>query len=167
MLRRLFFLFPDEPNAQSAVDKLIELDIPLQRIHVLARNIKLKTLPKATLRNKSDTVFHIEPLLWVTNLTLFMLALISFVVALVIGELLWAGISLALMAASFIAGEKLVVYIPYVHLSEFNVALSHGEILLMIDVQANRVAEIEGFVHHKYPEANIGGDSSTMEVSDS
>ena len=36
-------------------------------------------------------------------------------------------------------------------------ALSHGEILLMIDIPSNRVLEIENFVHHKYPEAVVGG----------
>ena len=55
------------------------------------------------------------------------------------------------------------MHVPDVHLTEFTDALSHGEILLMVDVPASRVAEIEDFVHHRYPEAVVGGVSWTVE----
>ena len=95
---------------------------------------------------------------------MFALALIALVIALVAGEFNWAMISLAIMAVTFILGEQFVVHVPAVHLTEFTDALSHGEILLMIDVPSNRVVEIEDFVHHKYPEAAVGGVSWSMEV---
>ena len=156
MLRRLFFLFPDEPHAQRVVDKLVSLDIPEQRIHALARD-ELRTLPQATQRQKNDTAFYLEKLLWKANLAVFTLAFITFIIAVIAGEFVWSMISLALMAVTFIAGEQFVVHVPDVHLSEFSDALSHGEILLMIDLPLNRVTEIEDFVHHKYPEAAVGG----------
>jgi hypothetical protein len=53
-----------------------------------------------------------------------------------------------------------------VYLTEFTDALSHGEVLLMIDVPAKRVAEIEDFVHHRYPEACVGGVGWSMGVLD-
>lgn len=43
MLRRLYFLFPDEPHAQRAVDDLISLDISQRRIHAIAKNVELKS----------------------------------------------------------------------------------------------------------------------------
>ena len=79
MLRRLFFLFPDEPQAQRAVDELVFLDIPTRQIHAMARNVELKTLPQATQRQKDDTAFRIERVLWVANLSAFALALIALV----------------------------------------------------------------------------------------
>ena len=163
MLRRLFFLFPDEPHAQRAVNHLVSLDIPKRRIHAIARNVELKTLPQATQRQKNDTAFRIERFLWSSNLFVFFLALIAIVVTLVAGEFIWSMICLAIMAVTFIAGEQFAVRVPNVHLTEFTDALSHGEILLMIDVPSNRVAYIEGFVHHNYPEAAVGGVSWSVE----
>ena len=163
MLRRLFFLFPDEPHAQRAVDQLVNLNIPLRRIHAIA-TVELKTLPQATQRQKKDTAFRIERFLWGANLVVFTLALAALVIAIVNAEFNWAMIALSIMAITFIAGEQFAVHIPRVHLDEFTDALSHGEILLMIDVPSKRVAEIEDFVHHKYPEAAVGGVSWSTEA---
>lgn len=164
MLRRLFFLFPDEPHAQRAVNQLVSLDIPERRIHAIARGVELKSLPPATQRQKNDIAFRIEWFLWSADLVVFALALIAFVITLASGNFIWSMISLAIMAVTFIAGEQFVVHVPDVHLSEFVDALSHGEILLMIDVPLNRVSEIEDFVHHRYPEAVVGGVSWSIDA---
>ena len=163
MLRRLFFLFPDEAHAQRAVSQLVSLNIPTRRIHAIARDVELKSLPEATQRQNNDTAFRIEGFLWRSNLVIFSLALIALVTALVAGEFIWAIIPLAIMTVTFIAGAQFVVNVPDVHLTEFIDALSHGEILLMIDVPSNRVAYIERFVHHNYPEAAVGGVSWSVE----
>ncbi|MBE9567216.1 MAG: hypothetical protein IMF14_00880 [Proteobacteria bacterium] len=164
MLRRLYFLFPDEPHAQRVVDKLLGLDIPERRIHSIARGVELETLPQSTQRQKNDTAYYLEWFFWRANLAVFVLALIASVIALVAGEFIWIMVSLAVMAVTFIAGEQFVVHVPDVHLAEFADALSHGEILLMIDVPSSRVAEIESFVHHRYPEAAVGGVGWSMDA---
>ena len=164
MLRRLFFLFPDEPHAQRVVDQLISLDIPQRRIHAIGKNIEFKTLPQATQRQKNDTVFRLERFLWSANLAVFILALAALVIALLAGEFNWAMVSLLVMAATFFAGEQFAVHVPDVHLTEFTDALSRGEILLMIDVPSKRVAEIENFIHRKYPEAFDGGVSWSVDA---
>ena len=164
MLRRLFFLFPDEAHAQRAVDQLVLRDIPLRRIHAMSKNVTLKTLPPATQRQKDDTAFFIERVLWSANLTLFAIALVELVFSFVASEFMWAVISFLIMASTFIAGEQFVVHVPTVHLTEFTGALSHGEILLMIDVPFKRLVEIEDYVHHTYPEAVVGGVSWSVEA---
>ncbi len=164
MLRRLFFLFPDEPHAQRVVDQLVSLNIPIRRFHAIGQNIELKTLPQATQRQKNDTAFRIEKFLWSANLAVFALALVALVTALVAGEFNWVMISLLVMAVTFIAGEQFAVRVPDVHLTEFTDALSRGEILLMIDVPSKRVAEIENFIHRKYPEAFGGGVSWSVDA---
>lgn len=166
MLRRLYFLFPDEPHAQAAVDKLVDMDIPERRIHAVARNVELKTLPQATQRQKDDTAFRIEWFFWTANLAVFALAVIALIIALIYAEFLWAMLAFSVMAISFIAGEQFVVHVPDVHLNEFNDALAHGEILLMIDVPKDRVVEIEDFVHHRYPVATVGGVSWSVDAFD-
>ena len=164
MLRRLYFLFPDEPHAQRAVDDLISLDIPERRINAIAKNVELKTLPQATHRQRSDTAFRVEWFLWTANLVVFMLALTALVIVLIEAAFIWAVIPFTIMIATFVAGEYFVVHIPNVHLNEFTNALAHGEILLMVDVPKDSVAQIEHFIHHKYPVAVIGGVSWSVDA---
>lgn len=164
MLRRLFFLFPDEEHAQRVVNQLISRDVPRRRMHAIARGVKLNTLPEATERQKNDTAFRVEWFFWNANLLLFAFAFIALVASLIAGAMVWSGISLLLILATFIAGEQFVLRVPDVHLTEFTDALSHGEILLMIDVPGNRVAEIENFVHHHHPAAATGGVSWTLDA---
>jgi len=67
------------------------------------------------------------------------------------------------MLISFTTGEQFVVRIPDVQLAEFTDALSHGEILLMLDVSLFHVTEIQNLVHMQHPEAAVGGVSWTMD----
>ena len=164
MLRRLFFLFPDEEHAQRAVNQLISRNIPRRRMHAMTHGVKLNTLPEATERQKNDTAFRLEWLLRNANLVLFACAFIGLIASLIAGAMVWSGILLLFVLASFIAGEQFVVRVPDVHLTEFSDALSHGEILLMIDVPGYRVAEVENFVHHHHPSAAVGGVSWTMDA---
>jgi hypothetical protein len=166
MLRRLFFLFPDTEHAQSVVDELVQKGINTRYIHAVARGVDLKSLPEATERQKADTTFRLEWFLWSTNLMLFFLALIAFIFSLMSAALLWSAVSLLVMLVAFIAGEQFVVRVPDVHLTEFTDALSHGEVLLMIDVPARRVAEIEDLVHNRHPEACVGGVGWAMGAFD-
>lgn len=166
MLRRLFFLFPDTEHAQGVVDELIQRGISTRYIHAIARGVDLKALPAATKRQKADTAFRLERFIWSANLMLFLVALIVFISSLISADLLWAGVSLLVMLITFIAGEQFVVRVPDVHLSEFTDALSHGEVLLMIDVPARRVAEIGDFIHHRHPEACVGGVGWSIGVLD-
>ena len=164
MLRRLFFLFPDTEHAQRAVDHLGERGVAVRRMHTIAKGVDLGSLPKATARQKRDTKFFLERLVWNTNLVLFALAAIVFIASLVLGSVIWAALSLFVMLLTFISGEQFAVKVPDVHLTEFTDALAHGEVLLMVDVPVYRVAEIEGFVHHHHPEAAVGGVSWTLDT---
>lgn len=164
MLRRLFFLFPDEKHAQLVVNQLIFQRISERNIHAIATGVELKALPEATERQKKDTAFRIERFLWSANLLFFAIALIVFFVTLIMAAFYWTLLALFVMTATFFAGEHFVVHVPDVHLTEFTDALSHGEILLMVDVPAGRVAEIEDFVHHRHPEAVVGGVSWSVDA---
>ena len=164
MLRRLFFLFPDEEHAQRVVNHLVFLNISERNIHAISHGVELKTLPEATERQKNDTAFRVESFLWNANLLLFVIALVTFVVALVMTAFYWSLAALFVMAVTFFAGEHFIVNVPDVHLTEFTDALSHGEILLMVDVPAERVAEIEKAVHYHHPEAVVGGVSWAVDA---
>ena len=164
MLRRLFFLFPDEKHAQRAVDQLINQNIPERHMHAIARGVELSSLPEATERQKKDTAFRVEQFLWNANLLLFAAALILLIASLAVAAWFWSGFALVTMLISFFAGQQFVVRIPDVHLTEFTDALAHGEILLMVDVSLYRITEIESFIHRHHPEAVVGGASWTMDA---
>ncbi len=164
MLRRLFFLFPDEKHAQRAVDQLINQNIPERHMHAITRGDRLSSLPEATERQKNDTAFRVEQFLWKANLLLFAVALIILIASLTAAEWFWSGFALLTMLITFFAGQQFVLRIPDVHLTEFTDALSHGEILLMVDVSLYRVAEIEHFIHQQHPEAAVGGTSWTVDA---
>ncbi len=164
MRRRLFFLFPDTDHARRVVDELIDKGVHRRHIHTIAEGVDLKDLPEATERQKADTTFRLEWFIWNTNLMLFFAALVVFFASLVMSSYLWIAISLLVMLITFVAGEQFAVRIPDVHLTEFTDALAHGEILLMVDVPGYRVAEIEDHIHHKHPEACVGGVSWTVDV---
>ena len=164
MLRRLYFLFPDEMHAQRVINQLIHTDVPESRFHAISRGVKLQTLPEATDRQKNDTAFKIENFFWILNLSVFAFATLILFVALLYVELTWVVSSVILMLATFFAGKQFVLNIPGVHLTEFTDALSHGEILLMVDVPISRVAEVESFVHYHHPEAAFGGESWSVDV---
>ena len=164
MLRRLYFLFPDEKHAQLTVDHLKARALPLKRIHAMTSGVELNTLPKATERQKNDTAFQIEQFLWKVNLIIFAAALFAFAVSLVVGQWFWVGLSLVMMLITFFGGKFFVEHMPHDHLTDFTSALAHGEILLMVDVPFYRVTETVEYVEHQHPEARLDGASWTVEA---
>lgn len=162
MSRRLFFLFPDTEHAQHVVDELVNKGISPRHMHTIANGVDLGNLPEATERQKKDVKFRLEWFIWNTNLVLFAAAVFALVASLVAGSIVWALVSVLIMALTFLAGERFAVKIPDVQLTEFTDALSHGEVLLMIDVPKHQVAEIEDHVHHRHPEASVGGVGWTI-----
>jgi len=158
MRRRLYFLFPDETLAGRVVGELESAGIQGRHIHAVTREgMKLSRLPAATRRQSRDACCTLETILWNANLVVFGLALVVLVISLAQGYAVWSVLALAVMGATFVAGERFAVTVPRVHLDEFREALAHGEILLMVDVPRNRVAEIEDLVHRRHPEAAVGG----------
>ena len=163
MLRRLFFLFPDVERTRLAVVGLQQRGVNTSRVHVMADSAELDGLPEATPRQKQDVAFQLEKIIWTSNLILFGLLLGMMIIALTAGKLLAAIILLALLLVSFLVAEQFVVKVPNVHLSEFEHALSHGDILMMVDVHAAEVTEIEEFIHRHYPYAVVGGVGWTLD----
>jgi hypothetical protein len=158
MKRRLYFLLPDRAHALSVVDELARERISIENIHALgSRGTQLDGLPIASPRQFSDAASHLESFLWNANLLSFVVALGMFIVLLVTtGWNLWLLVPAAIMMANFLAGLRFT-RLPNTHLDEFRDALAHGEILLMVDVTEQRVADIEHQIHHHHPEATVGG----------
>ena len=158
MNRRLYFLLPDKAHALSVVDELARERISIENMHALgSKDTQLDGLPGASLRQYNDAASHLESFLWNANLLSFFVALGMFIIMLVTtGWNLWLLVPAAIMMANFLAGLRFT-RLPNTHLDEFRDAMAHGEILLMVDVPEQRVADIENQVHHHHPEATVGG----------
>ena len=159
MKRRLYFLFPDSGHAGTVVNELRIQGIERKFIHAVAgRGGNLNGLPAASHSQQQDLGSRVENFLWGGNLALFFAALfVTIVIMLLQVEWYWLLLPIGLMLVCFVMGLKFVTHIPNVHLAEFQDAMQHREILLMIDVPARRVAEVEELVHRYHPEAVVGG----------
>jgi len=159
MKRRLYFLFPDSEHARTVVNELEARGIERKFIHAIAgRGGDLSGLPGASHSQQQDLASRVESVLWGSNLALFFAALfVMLVIVLLKVEWYWLLLPVGFMLVSFLMGLKFVTRIPNVHLDEFKNAMQHREILLMIDVAAGQVADVEELVHRHHPEAVTGG----------
>ncbi len=165
MKRRVYFLFPDVRSTARVVTELREAGFAEAQLHTVARDdIDLGDLPPATPAQRSDLAHRLEDWLWGGNLALFFVLLAAWVVWMAMAPSWWSVILLVLAAACVALGYAFVRRVPDTHLDEFATALTHGEILLMVDVPARRVREVEALVAAHHPEALTGGVSWTMDL---
>ncbi len=163
LLRRLYFLFPDAATTAAAVHELSQRGVDQRHMHALARSAaEAEHLPLASTAQRRDLSRRLETLLWDGNLGLFFVALALLVIALYQDWALLAVLMAAAMVVTFLLGLRATL-LPDVHLEEFQDALAHGEVLLMIDVPKSRVAEVEDHVHRHHPAATVGGVGWSVE----
>lgn len=158
MLRRLYFVLPDANRATDIVRELLQSGVAAQRIALASRRPQKLEIAGMTMQTASDDPgARIEHRLWNLNLLIFfaaLLALIGMLAAQV--NMAWLSLPALIMLASFVAGERFT-HVPNTHLQEFAAALRHGEVVLMVNVPPDRVAEIEALVHQHHPDAAVGG----------
>jgi hypothetical protein len=158
MKRRLYFLLPDNAHARVVVKELESRGIERKFMHAIAgRGGNTSGLPGTSQMQRNDGGAVIERYLWGGNLALFFMALIALVVLALLPLGWWWLLPAGIMLVSFLTGLEFVMRTPNVHLAEFQSAMHHREILLMIDVPARQVAEVEEVVHRRHPEAIAGG----------
>ena len=158
MERRLYFTFPQAAQARRVVNELADNRIPLTAIHSVARDGGvLGDVPSATPAQRSDLVWKLERLYWTANLAVFFIALVGLLAAIYLGHLIFAATALLVLLLTFVSGERFAVRLPHAHLGELHVPLRHGEVVVMVDVPASRVREVEQLVSRRHPEVGVGG----------
>jgi len=163
--RRLYFIVPDESQAIRVVTDIEAAGIDRQHMHAIpGKGVTLMQLPPATDKQQHDAAWQLERRVWTGNMALFALALAGLIASLVWESPIGSVLSLAIMVLTFTAGALFAMRVPDTHLDEFRGALSHSEVLLMVDVPTARVAEIEDLVGRRHPEAIAGGTSWTIEA---
>ncbi len=160
MYLRLYFLLPDEHHVRAAIDTLRAAGVSDRKIRAHKRN-KINAGHIANWQ-RLDPAERFERIAWRVDLALFFIALFMFCAALWSASVIFIVLSLLVMTVSFLLGSFFAEYVPRVHLREFEHALSHGEVLLTVDVRDDRVAEIETRMHREHPAAIAGGSSWTL-----
>jgi hypothetical protein len=163
MLRRLYFVVPDESHAMQIMTDLEAIGVGREHVHAIpGKGVHLTQLPPATARQRHDAVWHLERVLWNANMGVFWIALAGLLAAVYFDSLAGALAAVAIMLAAFLGGAWFATHVPDVHLEEFRSTLAHGEILLMVDVPKRRVFEVEETVERRHPEAVAGGTGWTI-----
>ncbi len=166
MRRRLYFVLPDQDSAARISDELLLARIEDRHLHFMARRgMALPGVHEASFLQKSDAVHGAE---------------LGFVVGALGGLLLGAymyftppeGAQLqpvtilasTLMGALFgiWASSLVALSIPNSRLRPFHAAIDAGKVLLIADVPARRVEEIQRLIHARHPEAADYGLEPTV-----
>jgi hypothetical protein len=160
-MRRLYFLVPDIEHTRKIVDELLVARVDEKHIHVIAKEgTPLEDLPEAGLSQKSDLVPALERGLTLGGITGVLVGLVALTVP-PAGVVLGGGAILASTLAGAGVGAWMAtmigVDVPNTRLAQFEEAIKHGEVLMMVDVAKDRVEEIDDLVKKHHPEAEIKG----------
>jgi hypothetical protein len=157
-MRRIYFLVPDLATTHAIVDEAKAAGIEERHLHVIGpENVPLEDLPEASLLQKSDFLPAIERAIPLGAATGLLAGLVTIVVP--GGVAMSGGALLATMAAGAgvgtLMGSMVAVDIPNSRHEEFAEAIEQGMFLMLIDVPADRVAEIEEMVTKHHPDAEF------------
>ncbi len=158
-MKRIYVLLPDVALTKRVVDDLLLAHINWQNIHVLASpNISLEDLPSADIAHKSDLMAAVTRGTAVGGLSgmLAGLAAIAFPPAgltIAGGAILATTITGAGIGAW--AGGLIGVSVPNSRLEQFDDAIKHGQLLLMVDVIPEREEDVKTIIKSQYWEADF------------
>jgi hypothetical protein len=166
MRHRLYYLLPDIESARRTRDDLLLARIEQRHIHFMSEKVTLPTdLPEANVLHKTDVV-HGAEFGMILGAILGML-FGAFVIwyfdlakhgAIILGTtafgLLFGGWASSLAAAA----------LPNTRLQAFFPELDKGKILMIADIPARRVEEIEKLLEARHPETRFGGEEPHIPV---
>ncbi len=158
MRRRVYFVLPTVAVTAAIISDLNAFGIDAGHMRVASHEPKHINLPGVTVQDAStDPSDQLEHVLWNANLAVFFIsALFTLALLVMQGLSLSLLLPLGIVMLSFVAGLQFT-QVPNIHLREFAEALRHGELVLMVSVSRDRVAELEDRVQSHYPAASVGG----------
>ncbi len=158
-MRRIYFLVPDITTTKKIVDDLLLARIEEKHIHVIAkRGTPLENLPEANLLQKSDFVPAVEQGVALGGATGLLAGLVA--VALPPASTVIAG---GVLLATTLAGAGVGSWLGGMvgmsvgnrRTKEFEDEIEAGKLLVLVDVSADRVNEIEDRVKQHLPQVEV------------
>lgn len=165
MWRRLYLNFPTPELARRLGDELQQAGIKREQIHAMGRDgTEVEGLPPLTEEQRRDRVWFWEQLYWNSNLVIFGIALLGFIVAMFYGSGSWMLLTAAIMLLTFLTGKHFATEVPHAHLnSEMSEPMHHGEVVVMVDMPQQDMARVEEIAHHhRQAGGNVVGWSMPM-----
>lgn len=165
-MRRIYVLLPDAKSATRIIEELLLRRIEWRHVHVLAaEGVQTADLPKATLAQRSDLLPALArgtAVGWFTGMVVGLAALVFHPEGLKFGA--GAVVLITLLSAGFGAwtATMIGVDVPNTRLKRYLGAVEKGELLMMVDVKAARVDEIEALIKQHHPEADVEGHDPTI-----
>ena len=159
-MRRIYFLLPDEVSCEAIVDELESIDIPLQHLHVI-RNFEdgESHLPRANVWQRSNLGGSIIVGGLLGSLAGFIAGVMIIVTPLSGEKPGWEIVSLVSVIGALMGAfiNSMVSGGDFNHqLDTFRNAITHGQVLLMVDVPAGQQKSIADRVLEQHPEAHLG-----------
>lgn len=159
-MHRLYFLSPNLESAKAVVNELLLARVPQKNIHVVANHaVTLEDLPEASVLENSDLIPALQKGAAIGGGTGLLAGLVA--VAFPPAGLVLAG-GAVLMATTLAgagvgawASSLIGISTPNSRLEEFEEAVARGELLLLVDVAADREQEVEALIAKTHPEATI------------
>lgn len=165
MRHRLYYLLPDVAAAHAAMNELLLARIGPQHIHFMTAGKALPPeLPEATLMQRTDIVRGAE-MGMAAGAALGLLAGIGL---LYYFDLDGAGAKAAVVVVASLLGLLFGAWassmqgasLPNSRLSAFTPDLEAGRILLLADVRAGQVEQVETMMAERHPEMRFKGEES-------
>ena len=158
-MRRIYFLVPDITVTKRIVDELLLARIEEKHIHVIAkRGTPLEELPEASLLQKSDFIPAVQQGLALGGTTGALAGLVAVALppasTVIAGGVLLAG-ALAGAGVGAWLGGMVGMNVGNRRTKEFEDAIEAGHFLVLADVPADRLDEIEDCVKKHLPEVEV------------
>ena len=158
-MRRIYFLVPDIAATRRIVDELLLARIEEKHIHVIAkRGTPLEELPEASLLQKSDFIPAVQQGLALGGTTGALAGLVAVALppasTVIAGGVLLAG-ALAGAGVGAWLGGMVGMNVGNRRTKEFEDAIEAGHFLVLADVPADRLDEIESCVKKHLPEVEV------------
>jgi hypothetical protein len=165
MRHRLYYLLPDIECARRTFDDLLLKRIEQRYVHFLAAGTLPSDLPEANFLHKTDIVRGAEAGMLVgavLGMGLGAIIVLYFDMtseALVVTTSTLVGVLFGGWAASLVAAA-----IPNTRLKDFYPEIEKGKVLMIADIPARRVTEIESVLAERHPEMRFRGEEPTIPV---
>lgn len=166
MRHRLYYLLPDIECARRTLDDLLLHRIEQRHIHFLSLGAALPSdLPEANILHRTDLVHGAENGMLIgaaLGLALGALLMMYFDLAspstVVVGTTL-LGLFFGGWAASMVAAA-----LPNTRLKAFYPDIEKGKVLMIADIPARRINEIERVLEERHPEMRFSGEDPRVPV---
>jgi hypothetical protein len=160
MRHRLYYLLPDADTARQVFNDLLLNRIEQKNIHFMTGGAELPPdLPEANVFHKTDVVHGAESgmLVGVVLVLSELFGLSSEAATVLIatlGGILFGGWTAGMVAAA----------LPNTRLNAFYPEIEKGKVLMILDVPARRIEEIEEVLAKRHPEMQFGGEEPHIPV---